>query len=177
MHFGKLKMFLGLNGLIAAGLLCYFSLWLAGTTVKGTIVSPFLANTMTVTYKAGGKTYTASFMRNETPYAARSVPVRYLNFRPSVACIPTFLGLWAEPLAWWGMFLFVSALLLLTNNTVFSKGTVFHLHRRFPWISMDEYFPDAGNPPAGQGPMAGFRRRPQKKLNDADRKTKPNHPV
>ena len=44
----------------------------------------------------------------------------------------------------WLVFLIASSMLLLMTNTVFSKGTMFQLHKKFPWISMDEYFPQPG---------------------------------
>jgi hypothetical protein len=53
--------------------------------------------------------------------------------------------MYAEPLAWWLVFLLASAMLLLMPNTVFSRGTMFQLQKKFPWISMDEYFPAPGN--------------------------------
>ncbi len=55
------------------------------------------------------------------------------------------MGLYAEPLGWWLVFLLASSMLLLMPNTVFSKGTKFQLQKSFPWISMDEYFPAPGN--------------------------------
>jgi hypothetical protein len=33
-------------------------------------------------------------------------------------------------------------MLLLMPNAVFSRGTVFQLQKKFPWILMDEYFPE-----------------------------------
>jgi hypothetical protein len=51
------------------------------------------------------------------------------------------MRLWVEPLAYWGVFLFVSGVLLLNDNSVFSKHTVFFNCKRFPWIWMEEYFP------------------------------------
>lgn len=55
------------------------------------------------------------------------------------------MGIFAEPLAWWLVFLIASAMLLLTNNAVFSKGTIFILQKKFPWISMEEFFPISWN--------------------------------
>lgn len=52
------------------------------------------------------------------------------------------MGIAAEPLAWWLVFLLASAMLLLTHNTVFSRGTIFQIQKKFPWLSMDEYFPE-----------------------------------
>jgi hypothetical protein len=69
------------------------------------------------------------------------VQVRYLKFHPQTSRVNSFMGIWAEPLGWWGVFLLASAMLLLTQNAVFSKGTIFQLHKKFPWISMEEYFP------------------------------------
>jgi hypothetical protein len=51
------------------------------------------------------------------------------------------MGMFAEPLAWWLVFLIASSMLFLMDNTVFSRGTTFLLQKKFPWLSMDEYFP------------------------------------
>ena len=143
MRFGKLRMFLFLNGAILFALLCYSAFWLLfGETVMGKVVTPYLPNTITVQYKAKGDTFKKTYMRNGVPFSYKEVSVRYLSFSPSSSRINSFMGFLAEPLAWWFVFLLASAMLLLTNNTVFSRGTIFQLHKGFPWISMEEYFPD-----------------------------------
>ena len=141
MKFGKLKMFFGLNGLIAIGLILYFSVWIFSRTVTGNVISPFEPNTVTVSYQVDGKNYTESYMRNGWDYSKRKVPIRYFIFNPEISRINSFMGIFAEPLAWWLVFLIASAMLLLTNNAVFSKGTIFILQKKFPWISMEEFFP------------------------------------
>jgi hypothetical protein len=145
MRFGKLKMFLFLNGLIVLILLFYFLFWwISGKTVA-TIVSPFSASTITVQYKVNNKIYTGRILRGNVPFDQKQIFIRYSLLKPSAVYIPTFLGLYAEPLAWWLVFLIASAMLLLMPNTVFSKGTMFQLQKKFPWISMDEYFPVPGD--------------------------------
>ena len=142
MRFGKLKMFFILHGIVAFILLCYFGPWIFSRTVTGRIVQPLNnPTTITVEYKVDGKIYSEEFMRNGIHYAKKTVPLRYLSFNPSTARVRSFMGMWAEPLAWWLVFLLATSMLLLTNNAVFSKGTVFQLHKKFPWISMEEYFP------------------------------------
>ena len=141
MKFGKMKMFLGLNGLIAIGLLLYFSVWIFSKTVTGNMVRPYEPNTVTVKYQVEGKTYQESYMRNGWDYQKTKVPIRYFIFNPKVTRINTFMGIFAEPLAWWLVFIIASAMLLLTNNGVFSKGTIFILQKKFPWIAMEEFFP------------------------------------
>jgi hypothetical protein len=142
MRFGKLKMFLFLNGFIAFGLLIYFGAWLTGGTTTATIIPPLNANTIHVQYEVDGKFYTGTHLRNEVPFAEKQVEVQYFSLDPSISRIPTFLGMYAEPLAWWLVFLIASSMLLLMPNAVFSKGTVFQLQKKFPWILMDEYFPE-----------------------------------
>lgn len=142
MRFGKLKMFLFLNGFIALGLVLYFGLWMAGGTASANIIPPLNANTIHVQYAVDGKQYTGTHLRNEIPFAQKQVKVRYFVFNHSISRIPTFLGIYAEPLAWWLVFLLASSMLLLMPNSVFSKGTVFQLQKKFPWILMDEYFPE-----------------------------------
>lgn len=144
MQFGKSTLFFALNGLVGLILLLYFAFWLFCSTVNGTIKRPLQANRMVVKYEVDNVVYTKPFMRNGYPFAERSVGVRYWGPNPNVARINSFLGFVAEPLAWWLLFFIASAMLLLTNNTVFSKGTRFQLHKGFPWITMDEFFP-AGN--------------------------------
>lgn len=141
MRFGKIKMFLLLNGLIAVCLIFYFMPWLFSRVTEGKIITPYETTTLHVSYTANGKTYYDSYMRNGIMFSQRTVAVRYLIFHPQTSRINSFMGMWAEPLAWWSVFLVASAMLLLTHNGVFSKGTIFQVHKKFPWISMEEYFP------------------------------------
>jgi hypothetical protein len=142
MRFGKLKMFLFLTGFIAFGLMLYFGLWLLGGSATADIIPPLNANTIHVQYEVDNKYYTGTHLRNETPFAQKQVKVRYFVFDHSISRIPTFLGIYAEPLAWWLVFFIASSMLLLMPNAVFSKGTMFQLQKKFPWILMDEYFPE-----------------------------------
>ena len=144
MRFGKLKMFLFLNGFIALGLILYFGSWLVSSAAIATIIPPYNANTVHIQYHVDGKDYTNTHLRNEIPFAQKKVKVQYFIFNHSVSRIPSFMGMYAEPLGWWLVFLLASSMLLLMPNTVFSKGTVFQLQKKFPWILMDEYFPEPG---------------------------------
>lgn len=137
-------MFLLLQGIALFILLCYFGVWLFSVKATGIVVPPYYSNNINISYKAGTQQFTNSYSRYDIPYAKRTVTIRYLLFYPSSSRVNSFMGFFAEPLAWWLVFLLASAMLLLTHNTVFSRGTVFELHRKFPWISMEEYFPDAG---------------------------------
>ena len=164
MQFGKRTMFLFLNGAVLLLLLLYFLFWvIAGDTASGKIVRPYQATKITIEYKVDGTTYTESYMRNGVPFSKTKIAIRYLRFSPSYSHINSFMGLLAEPLAWWMVLLTGTAMLLLTNNTVFSKGTVFHLHKGFPWISMDEYFP-------AEGEQKAFRYNSRKHKQSADKK-------
>jgi hypothetical protein len=145
MRFGKGIMFLLLNGIIAFFLVLYFCSWLISKQTIASTISPYYANTINVQYQVIGKVYYGNYMRNDVPYSQKNISILYWAFDPSVSKVYSFMGLAAEPLAWWLVFLLASAMLLLMNNTVFSKGTIFQLHKKFPWISMDEYFPAAGN--------------------------------
>jgi hypothetical protein len=144
MRLGKTKMFFLLNGIAFSILLIYFAPWLFSETVTGKVITPYESTIVHVEYVVNNKNYFGSFMRNGIEFSQRDIPVRYLSFNPSASRINSFMGLWAEPLAWWGVFLLASAMLLLTHNTVFSKGTIFQFHKKFPWISMEEYFPLEG---------------------------------
>jgi hypothetical protein len=138
-------MFFLLNGIVLSILLIYFAPWLFSKTVAGKVITPYESTMVHVQYMVGNKTFIGSFMRNGIEFSQRDIPIRYLSFDPGTSRINSFMGLWAEPLAWWGVFLLASVMLLLTHNTVFSKGTIFQLHKKFPWVSMDEYFPlDSG---------------------------------
>lgn len=141
MRFGKVKMFLLLNGLAMLVLLFYFGPWLFSRVTAATVITPYEANKIHITYTVNGTAYYDSHMRNGIEFSRQVVPVRYLRFHPQTSRVNSFMGMWAEPLAWWGVFLLASAMLLLTHNGVFSKGTIFQLHKKFPWISMEEYFP------------------------------------
>ena len=146
MQFGKRTLFFALNGMVALVLLIYFLFWLVGNTATGTIQRPLQSNIVVVQYTAKGQWYSQSFMRSGISFSTKQVEVRYWPMDPSVARINSFMGLAAEPLAWWFVFLLASVMLLITNNTVFSKGTVFQLHKGFPWITMDEFFPEEAIP-------------------------------
>ena len=145
MRFGKTRMFLLLNGGIAFFLILYFGSWLLSPETVALITPPYNANTISIQYQAKGKTYTGKHLRNEIPFRQKTIKVRYYLFNPSKSRIHSYLGLYAEPLGWWLIFLLASSMLLLMPNTVFSKGTMFQLQKKFPWISMDEYFPAPGN--------------------------------
>lgn len=160
MRFGKTRMFLYLNGIIAIGLLIYFLVWITGSTTSGKLVAPFYSTKIRAEYIVNDKTYAGSYMRYNVPYNEYTVSIRYLRFAPQYSRINSFMGIVAEPLVWWMVFLIASSFLLLTNNTVFSRGTVFQLKRKFPWISMEEYFPlpwwfRHNGETAGDAPAAG----------------------
>jgi hypothetical protein len=141
MRISKLKMFLIINGSIAAILVCYFSLWFLSPTVTARMVSPFYANTITVKYMVDRHEYTGEFMRNDLSFSERNVPVSYLSFDPERSRVRSFMGICMEPLAWWLVFLIALSMLLLTDNLVFSKGTIFVFQKKFPWVYMEEFYP------------------------------------
>ena len=140
MKIGKGKMFFLFNGLIAAGLFIYFAMWIFGGTVSGKVVRPFDSDRVIVQYVVNNKIYTGTYMRNGLSYRAESVTIRYFPLVPSMSRINSFVGIYAEPLGWWLVFFIASAMLLLTDNAVFSKGTIFRIEKKFPWIFMEEYF-------------------------------------
>ena len=117
MRVGKFKMFFLLNGLIILFLFFYFAPWLFfSATTTARVVTPFEANTIHIAYTIKGKTYFDSHMRNGVGFPERAISVRYLRFHPSTSRINSFMGMVAEPLAWWGVFLMASAMLLLTDR-------------------------------------------------------------
>lgn len=134
-------MFFALQGIMLLVLLLHLGRWVFSDTVEARVTTPYSATVMTAHYTVEGVMYSDTYMRNGFPLTPRTVTVRYLTYNPSVSRINSFMGILAEPLAWWLVLTTVVGALLLTNNTVFSKGTTFQLHKRFPWISMDEYFP------------------------------------
>ncbi|MFL5741145.1 MAG: hypothetical protein ACJ75B_13060 [Flavisolibacter sp.] len=141
MRLTKLKMFFLLNGGIAFCLVFYFSLWIFGGKATAEIISPYYTNQVDVKYLVGTKVYSSTYLRNDVPYNQRKISIRYLSFHPQSSRIDSFMGIYFEPLAWWSVFLLASAMLLLTDNLVFSRGTMFGIGKNFPWISMEEYFP------------------------------------
>lgn len=169
MRFGKLKMFLFLNGFIAIILLLYFGSWLVSKTATASIISPYNTNTIHVQYSVNGKMYTGTHLRSEIPFSQREIQVHYFLFDPSSSRVNSFTGLYAEPLAWWLVFLLASGMLLLMTNTVFSKGTTFQLQKKFPWISMDEYFPAPGGYYQKGQPGNSDARKNLKRLDQNDK--------
>ena len=145
MRFGKRAMFLVLNGSIAFLLLVYSCVWMLGRTTTGIITTPYAVTTIEVSYVVNGVLHMHNYLRNDVDYGSRAVSIRYLPFDPSFSRINSFMGILAEPLGWWMIFFIASAMLLFIDNPVFSKGTMFQLQWRFPWISMDEYFPFSQN--------------------------------
>ena len=140
MKIGKLSMFFILNGIITLGLVVYFSCWLFGEKTRARVIPPFAVSRVTVLYHVEGKPYQNSYLRNDINLNDKYVTVTYLPLHPSSSRIYSFMGIAAQPLAWWLVFLLASAMLLLTDNPVFSKGTRFKLQKQFPWIIMEEYF-------------------------------------
>jgi hypothetical protein len=141
MRFGKKTMFAILQGLILLVLLIHLGRWLFSSVVEGRVTTPYSATVMTVHYAVNGVEYVDTYMRNGYPLTPKTVEIRYLTYNPAKSRINTFMGIAAEPLAWWLVISVGMAALLLTDNTVFTKGTTFQLHKHFPWLSMDEYFP------------------------------------
>jgi hypothetical protein len=162
MQFSKRTFFLVFNGIIAAGLMIYMGLWLISAKTDAKIIRPYKATTVTFEYSAHGKKHTGTELRYGIPFEKTTIPIRYFVFNHAASRVNSFMGIAAEPLGWWGIFLVATAMLFLTNNTVFSKGTRFYLQPKFPWISMEEYFPAA---PAEYGQDGfGKKRRPSKSL-------------
>lgn len=145
MRFGKTTMFLLLNGLIAIILIFYFGMWMLSGRAIARIIPPYNANTIKIQYDVNGTIYSGRHLRGETPFYQKEISIYYFIFDPSASRINSFMGLYAEPLAWWLVFLIASAMLLLMPNTVFTRGTIFQLQKKFPWISMDEFFPVPGD--------------------------------
>lgn len=140
MKLSKFRMFMVLNGLIALFLVVYFGIWIMGEKTTARVIPPYAASKITAVYQVGSKTYTRSYLRNDVSFSEQYITISYLNNRPSSSRVYSYMGIAAEPLAWWFVFLIASSMLLLTDNLVFSKSTVFKLQKRFPWISMEEYF-------------------------------------
>ncbi|HVK97089.1 MAG TPA: hypothetical protein VM368_04685 [Flavisolibacter sp.] len=134
-------MFLILNGIAGLILFMHLGRWIFSDTTTGTIIRPFQSTIINVSYSVDSKTYNQSLLRNDVSFFENQVKLRYLKNDPSIARVDSFMGLYAEPLAWWLVFLLATSILFFTNNSIFSKGTTFIVHKKFPWISMEEYFP------------------------------------
>lgn len=171
MRFGKLTMYLILQGLMLLVLLLHLGRWVFSDTAQAQIIPPYSASTIKAQYTVEGVRYTGTYMRNEYPLMEKTITIRYLAYNPSKSRVNSFIGIAMESLAWWFVLTLGISALLLTNNPVFSKGTTFQLHQRFPWISMDEYFPIKSRwfyrgegygygeqPPKGRSEDAGKRR-------------------
>jgi hypothetical protein len=169
MRFGKRTMFLALNGSIAFLLLVYSCIWMLGRTTTGIITTPYAVTTIQVSYSVEGVGYFKNYLRNDLDYGSREVSIRYLPFDPAFSRINSFMGILAEPLGWWMIFFIASAMLLFIDNPVFSKGTMFQLQWRFPWISMDEYFPLPKNDEQSTEGYEPGKRAKRKKTHALDR--------
>jgi hypothetical protein len=135
------KMFVILHGLIAFVFCFTLGRWFFAEKTQATITTPYAGTVITAKYTVTGKTYSREFMRYDIPFNENTITVRYLPNRPGVSRVNSFMGILAEPLAWWGVFIIGTVMLLLVDNVVFSKSTVFVLQKRFPWIHMEEFFP------------------------------------
>lgn len=172
MRFGKLTMYLILQDLMLLFLLLHLGRWVFSHTARAQVVPPYSATVMKAQYTVDGVRYTGSYMRNGYPLMEKTVPIRYLAYHPSTSRVNSFIGIAEESLAWWLVLTLGISALLLTNNAVFSKGTTFQLHRRFPWISMDEYFPiksrwfyrRAGSGSGQQGPNRNRKEADRRRL-------------
>lgn len=151
----KLKFYILLQLLAIAVLLTYQGMWLISNTTEGRIENfgsdsyrykrkKERSGSMTVSYKVNGITYKEEYTRNETPLTQKTVCIRYLLFAPSISNLDSFIGQWLGSLIVLLIFFLASSMLLLLHNTVFSKGTLFELNRRFPFIQMHEFFPHNG---------------------------------
>jgi hypothetical protein len=144
MRITKRKMFLLLNGTIAVALCLYFGFWILSPKVIGEIQHPLQnSTTMIVKYTVDKEQYTNTILRNGISFLETKVLLCYSKSNPAKCRIYSYMGLFAEPLAWWLVFFLASSILLLTNNSVYSKGTVFIVQKKRPFIYMEEYFPDA----------------------------------
>jgi hypothetical protein len=166
MKMSKLSMFLCLNGIIAFFLVIYFGIWLTGEKTTAKVVAPYAASKVTGVYAVDGIIYKKSYLRNDIAMRDTAFQITYFKNRPSSSRIYSFMGIAAEPLAWWFIFLLASSMLLLTDNLVFSKGTVFRIQKKFPWISMEEYFrlPWYANRSKGSGSSHSKTKKPDEKL-------------
>ena len=133
-------MFFLLNGIIAFCILVYTAVWYSAPVTIGKIDTPYSGSVMDVSYKAGEVKLTGTYMRYDVDWRTREVMICYLSFNPSSSRVRSFMGIAAEPLGWWLVFLLASSMALLTDNFVFSKGTVFWIQKKFPYIWMDEFY-------------------------------------
>ncbi len=141
MKLGKTGMFFLFNGCIAFVVLIYSLLWITGTKTEAKILTPYAVTNFEASYMVDGKIYTNTFLRNNVPYYDQTVTISCLSFAPAYSRVYSFMGIAAEPLGWWLVFFIASAMLFFTHNPVFARGTQFILQKKFPWITMEEYFP------------------------------------
>ena len=97
-------MFLFLNGIIATFLLLYFGSWLISGNTVANIVPSYNANSMKIQYRVNENIYTGNHLRNDIPFSQKQITIKYFVFNPSSSRIASFLGMYAEPLAWWFVF-------------------------------------------------------------------------
>ena len=149
----RLKMYLYIQGFLLLLFFGYQGIWMISGITEGTIVNfsgVFSdknkttfgeAGPMVVRYTVNNVVYEEGFERNDFPAAARTAPVRYLLFAPQIAHLNTFIDHWLEPIVILTILSLVAALLFLMQNSVFPRGTLFELSKRYPYIQAHEFYP------------------------------------
>ena len=149
----RFKMYLYVQALLLLLFILYQGVWMISGVTEGTIVN-FAgvfsdkskttfgeAGPMVVRYTVNNRAYEEGFERNDIPMATRTVPVRYLLFAPQIAHLNTFIDQWLESIVLLAILSLVTALLFLMQNSVFPKGTLFEVSRRYPYILAHEFYP------------------------------------
>ena len=149
----RFKMYLYVQALLLLLFILYQGVWMISGITEGTIVN-FAgvfsdknkttfgeAGPMVVRYTVNNRVYEEGFERNDIPMATRTVPVRYLLFAPQIAHLNTFIDQWLESIVLLAILSLVTALLFLMQNSVFPKGTLFEVIRRYPYILAHEFYP------------------------------------
>lgn len=165
-------MFLFVQAFGLSVLAVYSIIWMMSSSVEAEIAGVQLTSETVMNlqdplaikaiYKVNGKYYTEQFPRDHIPFTQKTIRIRYLNFAPTVTRIDDFSGVWLTPILFYLFWLFVTGILLLTHNTVFSRHTVFETYNRYPWISMSEYFPYHDSKDEGFFRFRFYRNRPKK---------------
>lgn len=95
-----------------------------------------LAGPLVYFYQAGDKTYQNEVMRNGVSLFEQTLPVRYLQFAHASSRPIGFRWEWQGFLIFYGIFLVVSSVVLLTDNETFPRRSALYFTRKKPFINM-----------------------------------------
>jgi hypothetical protein len=137
--------FLFLHAIFIGIVLLYQSLWLFSektTALCETYWGPYgerrniTPGTIIYRYKAGDEIYEGSSTRNGISITQKTLPVRYLRFKPSISRPDTYEGNWLAFHIAWLIFFVITAMIFFIPNDTIPRNSYIYFTKRKPWINM-----------------------------------------